>query len=299
MNDDISMELSKGEILDRYVKKFLNRIAYKEAVEMLEFSNALIKEVEDILFELDLNNRTPVDLLSDLQHLLDKFVNNNLSNFSMFERRSESDSRERLLKFLSVLVFDEKQWIINNKDSNKLASNIRRCILKILNAITEFQNDQIVDIDNLIEILQREFPVNEEHKRNQVFLSHAYKDKVYTLGLFLYFYDKDIYLYIDWMHQTQGLLTKKLKHNLITAINNSAQLLFLRTLNSELGLQGGRRQIREWCAWEIGTFDYKSNNKRSEGFYIDRYRQNRQVKSRSQLIQDYQPLRAIKNGRLY
>ncbi len=299
MNDDISMELSKGEILDRYVKKFLNRIAYKEAVEMLEFSNALIKEVEDILFELDLNNRTPVDLLSDLQHLLDKFVNNNLSNFSMFERSSESDSRERLLKFLSVLVFDEKQWIINNKGSNKLASNIRRCILKILNAITEFQNDQIVDIDNLIEILQREFPVNEEHKRNQVFLSYAYIDKIYTLGLFLYFYDKDIYLYIDWMHQAQGLLTKKLKHNLITAINNSDQLLFLRTLNSELGLQGGGRQIRQWCAWEIGTFDYKSNNTRSEGFYIDRYRQNRQVKSRSQLIQDYQPLREIKNGRLY
>ena len=299
MNDDISVELSKGEILDRYVKKFLNRIAYKEAVEMLEFSNALIKEVEDILFELDLNKRTPVDLLSDLQHLLDKFVNNNLSNFSMFERRTESDSRERLLKFLSVLVFDEKQRIINNKGSNKLASNIRRCILKILNAITEFQNDQIVDIDNLIEILQREFPVNEEHKRNQVFLSHAYIDKIYTLGLFLYFYDKDIYLYIDWMHQAQGLLTKKLKHNLITAINNSAQLLFLRTLNSELGLQGGDRQIRQWCAWEIGTFDYKSNNTRSEGFYIDRYRQNRQVKSRSQLIQDYQPLREIKNGRLY
>ena len=101
------------------------------------------------------------------------------------------------------------------------------------------------------------------------------------------------------MHQAQGLLTKKLKHNLITAINNSVQLLFLRTLNSELGLQGGSRQIREWCAWEIGTFDYKSNNTSSEGFYIDRYRQNRQVKSRSQLLQDYQPLRAIKNGRLY
>lgn len=299
MNDEISMELSKGEIMDRYVKKFLNRIAYKEAVEMLEFSNTLIKEVEDILFELDLNNRAEVDLLSDLQHLLDKFVNNNLSNFSMFEGRFESDSREQLLNFLSTLVSDEKQWIINNKSSNKVASIVRRCILKILNAITDFQNNQIVDIDNLIEILRREFPVNEENERNQVFLSHAYMDRVYTLGLFLYFYDKDIYLYIDWMHQAQGLITKKIKNNLLSAINNSAQLLFLRTLNSELGLQGGSRQIREWCAWEIGTFDYKSNNVSGEGFYIDRYRQNRQVKSRSQIIRDYQPLRAIKNGRLY
>ena len=283
MNDEISTELSKGEILDRYVKKFLNRISYKEGIEMLEFSNSLIKEVEDILFELDLKNREPGDLLSELQQLLDKFVNNDRSNFTMFEGRFESDSSEQLLKFLSTLVSDEKQWI-KNKGSNKLASNIRRCILKILNAITDFQNTQIVDIDNLIEILRREFPVNEENMRNQVFLSHAYIDRAYTLGLFLYFYDKGIYLYIDWMHQAQGLLTKKLKHNLITAINNSAQLLFLRTLNSELGLQGGSRQIREWCAWEIGIFDYKSNNTRSEGFYIDRYRQNRQVKSRSQLI---------------
>lgn len=299
MNDEISAELSKGEILDRYVKKFLNRIADKEGIEMLEFSNTLIKEVEDILFELDLKNSEPIDLLNDLQQLLNKFVNNNLSNLSMFERRFESDSIEQLLKFLLTLVSDEKQWIINNKGSNKLASNIRRCSLKILNAITDFQNNQIVDIDNLIEILRREFPVNEENRRNQVFLSHAYIDRVYTLGLFLYFYDKGIYLYIDWMHQSQGLFTRNLKHNLIAAINNSAQLLFLRTLNSELGLQGGSRQIREWCAWEIGTFDYKSNNTSSEGFYIDRYRQNRQVKSRSKLIQDYQPLRAIKNGRLY
>lgn len=209
MNNEISMELSKGEILDRYVKKFLNRIAYKEGIEMLEFSNTLIKEVEDILFELDLKNSEPIDLLNDLQQLLDKFVNNNLSNFSMFEGKFESDSREQLLNFLSTLVSDEKQWIINNKSSNKLASNVRRCILKILNAITDFQNNQIVDIDNLIEILRREFPVNEENERNQVFLSHAYIDRVYTLGLFLYFYDKDIYLYIDWMHQAQGLLTKK------------------------------------------------------------------------------------------
>lgn len=296
MNDEISMELSKGEILDRYVKKFLNRIAYKEGIEMLEFSNSLIKEVEDILFELDLKNREPEDLLSELQQLLDKFVNSDRSNFSMFEGRFESDSREQLLKVLSTLVSDEKRWI-KNKGSNKLASNIRRCILKILNAITEFQNNQIVDIDNLIEILRREFPVNEENRRNQVFLSHAYIDRVYTLGLFLYFYDKGIYLYIDWMHQEQGLITQKIKSNLLLAINNSAQLLFLRTLNSELGLQGGSRQIRQWCAWEIGTFDYKSNNTRSEGFYIDRY--NRQVKSKSLLIQDYQPLRAIKNGRLY
>lgn len=292
MNDEISVELFKGEILERYVKKFLDKMKNRRAVEMLEVSNALIKGVEDILFELDWDKRAPLDLLLDLQSLLD----DSLLNSTVLWGEFKSDSGEQLLEVLKKLSKDVEQLRINNKGSNKIISNIRRYIEKILDAITHFQNNQILDIDNLTEILQREFPMNKEH--NQVFLSHAYIDRTYTLGLFLYFYDKDIYLYVDWMHQTQGLLTKKLKYNLITAIHDSAQLLFLRTLNSELGLQGGKREIREWCAWEIGTFDYKSRNTEKKGFYIERFRNNRQRKSRSQLIMDYQPLRAIKNGML-
>ncbi|MFU2164872.1 hypothetical protein ACMZ6Z_08870 [Streptococcus pluranimalium] len=299
MNDELSIELSRGKIIDNYVTKFFNRLNYHSEIEELDFSSNLIDGVEDVLFSLDSNDRLPEDLLSELQYLLGGFVNDNLENYYNLKSQSEFTHREKLLEVLSKLIYDEKKWVKYNQNSKKLTSNIRRCILKVLDAITEFQNAQIVYTDNLIEILNSEYPITQVNRNNQVFLSHAYVDRIYTLGLFLYFYDKGIYLYIDWMHQAQGLLTKKIKNNLLSAINNSAQLLFLRTLNSELGLQGGSRQIREWCAWEIGTFDYKSNNASSEGFYIDRYRQNRQVKSRSQLIQDYQPLRAIKNGRLY
>jgi hypothetical protein len=101
------------------------------------------------------------------------------------------------------------------------------------------------------------------------------------------------------MHHPKNPKTKKLKNNLMREIQNSKQLLFLRTLNSELALQGGKRQIREWCAWEIGTFDFKTNGLDRSRFYIDRFRQNRQSKSRSQLIQDFQPLLGIKNGSLF
>lgn len=299
MNDELSIELSRGKIIDNYVTKFFNRLNYHSEIEELDFSSNLIDGVEDILFSLDSNDRLPEDLLSELQYLLGGFVNDNLENYYNLKSQSEFTHREKLLEVLSKLIYDEKKWVKYNQNSKKLTSNIRRCILKVLDAITEFQNAQIVYTDNLIEILNSEYPITQVNRNNQVFLSHAYVDRIYTLGLFLYFYDKGIYLYIDWMHQSQGLLTKKIKNNLIMAIDNSIQLLFLRTLNSELGLQGGNRQIREWCAWEIGTFDYKSNRTSSKGFYIDRYRQNRQLKSKSQLIQDFQPLRAIKNGRLY
>ncbi|MGT2910768.1 hypothetical protein ACVR1I_03510 [Streptococcus cameli] len=299
MNDELSIELSRGKIIDNYVTKFFNRLNYHSEIEELDFSSNLIDGVEDILFSLDSNDRLPEDLLSELQYLLGGFVNDNLENYYNLKSQSEFTHREKLLEVLSKLIYDEKKWVKYNQNSKKLTSNIRRCILKVLDAITEFQNAQIVYTDNLIEFLNSEYPITQVNRNNQVFLSHAYADRIYTLGLFLYFYDKGIYLYIDWMHQSQGLLTKKIKNNLIMAIDNSIQLLFLRTLNSELGLQGGSRQIREWCAWEIGAFDYKSNNTSGGGFYIDRYRQNRQVRSRSQLIQDYQPLRAIKNGRLY
>ena len=177
--------------------------------------------------------------------------------------------------------------------------DIRRIISKVLDAITDYQNDQIKEIDAIVQIINENYSNTDANKRNQVFLSHAFVDRLYTLGLFLYFFEQNVYLYVDWMHQPKNSKTKKLKGNLIQEINNSVQLLFLRTLNSELALQGGKRQIREWCAWEIGTFDYKTNGLDKSRFYINRFRQNKQSKSRSQLIQDFQPLRGIQNGSLY
>lgn len=181
----------------------------------------------------------------------------------------------------------------------KIESDFRRIISKALDTITEYQNNIIIETDNIVEIINEKYSNTGKNKRNQVFLSHAFEDRLYTLGLFLYFYNQNVYLYIDWMHQSENSKTKKLKYNLTQEIRNSNQLLFLRTLNSELALHGGKRGIREWCAWEIGTFDYKTNGEEDSRFYINRFRQNRQSKSKSQLIQDFKPLRGISNGSLY
>ena len=124
----------------------------------------------------------------------------------------------------------------------------------------------------------------------KVFLSHAYTDQPVTMSLFKYLYKNNIYLYVDWMHNTK-MQTLKLKNSLIRELNSSHQILFLRTLNSELKLRGGNNQIRQWCAWEIGCFDcinqYNNNNKFYFNVYID------STTPRSDLIDGYKPMTRI------
>lgn len=91
------------------------------------------------------------------------------------------------------------------------------------------------------------------NKMPQVFLSHAYDDKAYALALFDFFYTNGIYLYVGWMHN--GIIHdgEVLKQILQDELYQSNQLLFLRTINSELDIQG-KQFLRPWCAWELGNY---------------------------------------------
>lgn len=323
--------LSKGVILDEYVIKFFREHNLNSFARLAEFSNEVVKELENILFlidsnEIDLIDSNEVDLIEVVRKLedallyfqnitfVDDFYNKDVEKL-LREISSWLNNKEKLLKEISLLSNNEKELVehslsvknnaekwsnIQNK-KRRIKTDIRRIISKVLDTIAELQNEQIkdVDIDVIVKIIGEDDKYIDFREKNQVFLSHAFVDRLYTLGLFLYFYQRSVYLYVDWMHQPKNSKTKKLKGNLIQEIIKSDQLLFLRTLNSELALQGGKRQIREWCAWEIGTFDYKTNGSDGSRFYIDRFRQNKQSKSRSQLIQDFQPLVGIKNGSLY
>lgn len=347
--NQLSRDLSKGVILDKYVIEFLNnyKSSFEQTVDIIMNSNRFVKELEDILFLLDSNEIELMSVTDDLYHLhyrlrrtlkleydrlrSDQDFDNKDSKKLMAEIPSylrrvdeledeldelddeldelEDELHDKLdeldeLDELEDELDDKLHDLIwsdseKNKRKRKIEMDIRRIISKVLDAITDYQNDQIKEIDAIVQIINENYSNTDANKRNQVFLSHAFMDKLYTLGLFLYFFEQNVYLYVDWMHQPKNSKTKKLKGNLIQEINNSVQLLFLRTLNSELALQGGKRQIREWCAWEIGTFDYKTNGLDKSRFYINRFRQNKQSKSRSQLIQDFQPLRGIQNGSLY
>ena len=310
--NQLSRDLSKGVILDKYVIEFLNnyKSSFEQTVDIIMNSNRFVKELEDILFLLDSNEIELMSVTDDLYrlyHRLHRTLRLEYDRLRSDQDFDNKDSKKLMAEIPSYLrrvdeLEDELYDLIgrdSEKNKRKIEMDIRRIISKVLDAITDYQNDQIKEIDAIVQIINENYSNTDANKRNQVFLSHAFVDRLYTLGLFLYFFEQNVYLYVDWMHQPKNSKTKKLKGNLIQEINNSVQLLFLRTLNSELALQGGKRQIREWCAWEIGTFDYKTNGLDKSRFYINRFRQNKQSKSRSQLIQDFQPLRGIQNGSLY
>lgn len=310
--NQLSRDLSKGVILDKYVIEFLNnyKSSFEQTVDIIMNSNRFVKELEDILFFLDSNEielMSVTDGLYRLHYRLRRTLKLEYDRLRSDQDFDNKDSKKLMAEIPSYLrrvdeLEDELYDLIgrdSEKNKRKIEMDIRRIISKVLDAITDYQNDQIKEIDAIVQIINENYSNTDANKRNQVFLSHAFVDRLYTLGLFLYFFEQNVYLYVDWMHQPKNSKTKKLKGNLIQEINNSVQLLFLRTLNSELALQGGKRQIREWCAWEIGTFDYKTNGLDKSRFYINRFRQNKQSKSRSQLIQDFQPLRGIQNESLY
>lgn len=134
----------------------------------------------------------------------------------------------------------------NSSSDEKPRSQSYNIFNKILKALGEYNNSFFRD--GIMPIRDRE-----REGRPQVFLSHAYVDKLYTAALFEYFYARGVYLYVDWMHQGQQNDGRRLKQLLKSELDESSQLLFLRTVNSELNIQG-QHIIRHWCAWEIGNY---------------------------------------------
>lgn len=129
----------------------------------------------------------------------------------------------------------------------------------------------------------------------QIFLSHAYQDKVYTLALFIYFYSKGIFLYVDWIFSPLFNDGTKIKRNLSIELFKSNQLLFLRTIRSELSMSGSLF-IRGWCSWELGAFFILKCNCRK--FYTEIYTSGK-PKNKNKQLDGIRPLKYIKSGRLY
>lgn len=123
----------------------------------------------------------------------------------------------------------------------------------------------------------------------QTFLSYAYYDKAITIGLFIYFWINGGFLYVNWMWSGVNQNTSITKNQLDKELNNSSQLLFLRTLNSELDYYDSP-QIRQWCSWEIGNYYTKNKNKK---FYVNFY--GNPIKA-SDLLYSFRPLTKVTNG---
>lgn len=221
---------------------------YSVIVEALKINCALLMDVEDEC--LGQNS----DIFSKLNENADKL------------RKSNQFSNEKN-EYLEFLKNCKSSSFNNNELLAKALKEIAKINNKLLNRILKSKN---------IPAKLAEKP----EEWNQVFLSHAFSDKLYAFVLFYKLYREGIYLYVDWMHNGE-LNPNVIKEALAKALDESEQLLLLRTPNSELSVKGSQ-MIRGWCSWELGYF-YARDDKRSELYYLEQYDLNGKTQISAQL----------------
>ncbi len=154
---------------------------------------------------------------------------------------TQSEEGKRLFTKMKGLV---EQYKEKGAFDYKSASNLFN---KIIGYLANYNSD-ILEGEKEIQ-----FEGIEKGNLPQVFLSSAYDDRLLSLALFKKLYNDGVYLFVDWMHYPDRGEPDEVKPRLMEAMNESSQLLFLRTPNSELGISGNT-YIRPWCTWELGKF---------------------------------------------
>jgi len=240
-----------------------------------------------------------IDLLEGIEdeiiHNLDYYNSKNLntrikSNISsnrdrFFELIDKEPIRKRSIDKLKR----DYQFIMTVAETNNKMLFTK--LLKFITNISDrlFDNSQYIDY---VIAFQKDI---KDSKINRVFLSYAFKDRLYLLGIYDFFFIHGVHLYIDAFHNREHTDGDKLKEILSKELNRSNQFLFLRTPNSEFSMRGSY-QIRQWCAWEIG---YYHNLKMKQCFYFTVYeREIDKNKPVNLLIQSFVRLTKIENGSL-
>lgn len=203
-------------------------------------------------------------------------LNNNLNEINQSEEVYDADLREYINEIIRI---DEE-----------VKANSKQKLSKIFRYIEEW-----VSIHDYSLSVNNEIILYKNTKLNKVFLSYAYDDKLYTLGLFFYFIAHNIFLYADWMHNNKIDDGKKLKLILEQELKSSNQLLFLDTISSQFQISGNWN-IRQWCAWEIGCYN---RLKALDGkFYLSIYKDTQTEKrlNNNLMLHDFNELHNIKMG---
>lgn len=253
-NDIIPTELSFNlrDILDdllRFNIYILNGI-----------ENYFLISNDDSIFSIDTSELTEI--------YLDKINNIDINFYN--DILSEND-----IKKMQLIV--DKTADKTKKGRNK---DIYYLFNSIINVLNEINNKVLDSLKIQSNYFSRDSEILGKRFRNQVFLSHAFDDRLYTFSLFVFMLEKDIFLYIDWIFSPEFDNGEQIKDNLSKRIFDSNQLLFLRTVNSELSIRGSGN-IRGWCSWELGTF-YSIKNKYDK-FYIELYKSKTIQKRNKQL----------------
>lgn len=234
--------------LSLYENMLGSNIYTREQRVILEVNVAILSGIENLFL-----SRDEVPERKEIKDplILDTF-RRNISDGKL--RWPEDKDVTRLINRLDKLA-DE----YTNKREDR-AQNSRNLFNKIVNELGIYNSKSLIDGE--MPVLNRE-----KGEMPQVFLSHAYDDKLYGLALFEHFYQQGIYLYVDWMHHGKMDNGIDLKKYLKKELDDSVQLLFLRTINSELDIQG-KQMLRSWCAWELGNF---YSQKKDEKYMINLY----------------------------
>ena len=228
-------------------------------IDIISYNYELLSNIEEMFLTDDLkekgnySNQREKESFAVEEILI--VLRNNIENIKNNGRFQDSlRIQESILAVETIISSFEEE--------NRKRRTAKGLFNKLINELCAV-NGVAIERSSIPDYMQRK-----EENIPQVFFSHAYDDKLYTYALFEYFYRRGVYLYVDWMHRDNIDDGKKLKQDLHEEIVNSSQLLFMRTLNSELNIQG-KQTIRSWCAWELG--DFYSSTGIEEKFFFNLY----------------------------
>lgn len=271
------------------------------------------------VFNLDLHTINQIkEMYSELYSIFDKiesdFIISNKKN-THYNLHNKSSPYESIRKYISssnkiqdfiksgeqVTVGDlgessKKIKLEINEDNLENRSGSKKgeyLFLQVLKAVEARANDLI---DSIVKDSPERLRISKPKEMCQIFLSHAYLDRVYTFSLFCYFYHKGIYLYIDWMHNQKITDGSLLKNSLAGELAISQSLVFLSTVNSELTIRGGS-SIRQWCSWEIGLYyTMNNNNKFLIRSYLPTEGNHNSVSLNNIIYGNFKPITRINKG---
>lgn len=204
----------------------------------------------------------------------DKYINKKIQEKT--NKQSKENNYEKNVKYLYFYFIEACLSLINKNYFLEIESIADKILGEALSnkykeygetrKFKEIFNEMFEDIDNIVDNnLSFNYKENlwdtvfSPHIKYKVFLSYAYDDKFYTLLLFNFALEKNVFLCVDWIINKE--ISKngiKLKKILKYTLNKCDKLLFLRSISSEFYVKGSL-QVRQWCSWEIGLFHLKNN----------------------------------------
>lgn len=204
---------------------------------------------------------------------------------SIFENNAEDVQNKMVVQRITELVRIQTDERKGKEQISQLP--FKTYFRNLIKAVADYQ-DEIIK-ENFIEFSDMEVV---RASRKQTFLSYAYYDKGLTQALFVYFWMRSGFLYVNWMWDGVNSHSSMTKSKLESALADSDQFLFLRTTNSELRVRGNNNSVRQWCAWEIGNYYTKHKDEKYYTSFYDR------MEPRNDLLDTFRPMKEVLQGEI-